>query len=104
MHLSPEQPSVGQRKRLRRVERRASQAVKTALANGKISPRRADTLLYLSENRQQEELDKIFQAQTLATLRAKAAVEILKAHLASGTRDLVKLRGDLREALGECVE
>src|SRR5260370_41275195 len=91
--------SVGQRKRLRRVELRATQAVKTALADGKISPRRADTLLYLSAQRQKEELDKILRAQTQGALRAKRAVEILGAHLATGSRDLVKLRGDLHQAL-----
>jgi hypothetical protein len=93
--------SVGQKKRLRRVELRATQAVKTALADGKISLRRADTLLYLSAAGQAEQLDKILRAQTQSALRAKRAVEILKAHLAAGSRDLVKLRGDLHEALSE---
>jgi hypothetical protein len=99
MRSTPEQPSVGQRKRLRRVELRAIQAVKDALQAGLISPRRADTLLYLSADRQQEELDKILRARTQAALRAKRAVEILKIHLAAGSRDLIKLRGDLRAAL-----
>jgi hypothetical protein len=91
--------SPGTRKRLRRVERRATPAVKTALANGQISPRRADTLLYLEPAQQQEELEKILVARTQATGRAKRAAEILQVHLVSGTRDLVKLRIDLREAL-----
>jgi hypothetical protein len=93
--------SVGQKKRLRRVEKRATQAVKTALADGKISLRRADTLLYLSADCQAEQLDKILRAREQGALRAKRAVEILKAHLAAGSRDLVKLRGDLHEALSE---
>jgi hypothetical protein len=80
---------------------RASQPVKDALASGKITPKRADLLLYLEPGQQEQELGKILVARTQAACRAKRVVEILKAHLASGTRDLVKLRGDLREALGE---
>lgn len=91
--------SPGTRKRLRRVERRATPAVKTALANGQISPRRADTLLYLEPAQQEQELEKILVARTQAAGRAKRVVEIFKIHLAAGNRDLVKLRVDLRKAL-----
>jgi hypothetical protein len=80
---------------------RASQPVKDALQAGLISPRRADGLLYLSPMQQQDKLEKILVARTQAAGRAKKVVEILKAHLGAGNRDLVKLRGDLREALAE---
>jgi hypothetical protein len=99
MHSTRKEPSVGQRKRLRRIALRASQPVKDALQAGLISPRRADRLLYLEPAQQEQELAKILVARTQAAGRAKRVVEILQAHLATGTRDLVKLRGDLREAL-----
>lgn len=91
--------SPGTRKRISRIRRRAIAQVREAYENGQISARRADTLLYLEPAQQEQELGKILTAKTRAASRARQAVAILKIHLASGTRNLVKLQSDLRLAL-----
>jgi hypothetical protein len=93
--------SPGQKKRLRRIELRASRSLKDALATGTISPRKADTLLYLPETEQRIELERILHEQERTALRCKAAVQTIKRHLDSGSKDLIKLRSDLREALSQ---
>jgi hypothetical protein len=93
--------SPGQRKRLRRIQLRASQPVKDALVRGLISPRRADTLLYLPEIEGQQQLERILSRQKQSALRCKTAVRILREHLEKGSRDLVGLRRDLRRALSQ---
>jgi hypothetical protein len=90
--------SPGQRKRLRRIELRASQPVKDAFARSLISARCADRLLYLVEPEQQTELERILHDREQMALRCKAAVQTIKRHLNSGSKDLLQLRSDLREA------
>jgi hypothetical protein len=93
--------SPGQRKRLRRIQLRATSELKDALATGAITPRKADTLLYLPVPEQQAELQRILHHRARMVLRCKAAVQTIKRHLDSGSKDLLKLRSDLREVLSQ---
>src|SRR6516225_2294016 len=61
--------SPAQRKRLRRLQLRASQPIQDALAAGVISIRRADILLHLPENEQKSQLDRILRSKQTEILR-----------------------------------
>jgi hypothetical protein len=89
--------SPGQKKRLRRVERRACEEVKAALARGDITLRRADTLLYLPTSEQKLKLERILADKERTAIRCRRAVEILRRHMAAGSKDLLRLRSDLRK-------
>jgi hypothetical protein len=91
--------SPGQKKRLRRIALRASEPVKDALARGAITPRRADSLLYLSESEQQRELERLLHSQSRTQQRCRTAVRILREYLAAGRRDLAGFQRDLHQAL-----
>jgi hypothetical protein len=93
--------SPGHKKRLRRIQLRASSELKDALASGVLSARKADSLLYLPESEQEQELAQIRRAKTRMTLRAQLAVTTIRRHLDSGSRDLHKLRRDLHKALAQ---
>jgi hypothetical protein len=91
--------SLGTKKRLSRIRRRATQEVRAAFEAGKISARRADTLLYLEPKEQLAELEHLLAVREDARRRSKIAAEIIRRHLALGQRDLQKLRQDLKTAL-----
>jgi hypothetical protein len=91
--------SPGQKKRLRRVELRACEEVKAALSKGDISPRRADTLLYLPVGEQKLELERILAEKGERAFRCRRVVEILRRHLAAGSNDLLRLQRDLHKGL-----
>jgi hypothetical protein len=87
------------KKRLSRIRRRATVEVQAAYTAGKISARKADQLLYLPEDRQRAELERILSDQEDIKRRRKIAVEVIRRHLALGRRDLVALQEDLNRAL-----
>jgi len=89
--------SLGQKKRLRRVELRACEEVKAALARGDITPRCADILLYLPAGEQKRELERILTGKANTVSRCRRVVEILRKHLATGSKDLLRLQADLHE-------
>jgi hypothetical protein len=91
--------SPGQKKRLRRIQLRATRELKDALASGAVTPRKADTLLYLSPSAQQTELARILQDRARTVLRCKVAAQTIQQHLDAGAQDLRKLQRDLRTAL-----
>jgi hypothetical protein len=91
--------SLGHRKRLRRLELRASPEIKEALASGAISPRFADSLLYLPPQEQVTQLGARLAAGEALQRRSKIAVEIIRMHIDRKSKDLAALRTDLRKAL-----
>ena len=92
-------PSQGHLKRLRRIERRASQAIKAALAAGRIAPRFADQLLYLCPTEQTMRLERRLATQDDVACRSRIAAKVIKEHIDGGRIDLQKLQQDLRIAL-----
>src|SRR5215469_974200 len=91
--------SLGTRKRISRISRRAIPEVAEAYRQGRISARRADSLLYLNPIEQREKISSMLSEQNASVRREKIAASILRKHLAEGRRDLVALREDLRIAL-----
>jgi hypothetical protein len=95
--------SVGQKKRLSRIARRAEPEVRAAFEAGKISARRADTLLYLEPAQQLAELTRLLAVQEEAARRSRIVASIIKAHVAAGRRDLVVLDKELRTTLSSAT-
>jgi hypothetical protein len=91
--------SVGTRKRISRISRRAIPEVQAAYVSGKISARRADTLLYLPSEQQSVELARILAIQEQSAERSRIAAAVIQAHVGAGRRDLVALKNDLQFAL-----
>jgi hypothetical protein len=91
-------PSIGTKKRIARIRKRATPEVQRAFEQGRISARRADVLLYLPQEEQRRELAHILAAQQDAKRRSQVAAEVIKAHLAAGKRDLTLLQKDLQLA------
>lgn len=91
--------SKGTKKRLSRIRRRAIPEVLEAFEAGKISARRADTLLCLQPDEQRAQLNALLAEQALIARRSRIAAQVIKAHVSSGRRDLTALRQDLRLAL-----
>jgi hypothetical protein len=88
------------KKRLSRITRRALPETQKAFAEGKISARRADTLLYLEPKEQLAELNRILSAREDLTRRSQIAVQVIRKHLNRGVQpSLAALREDLRLAL-----
>jgi hypothetical protein len=92
-------PSQGHTKRLRRLEKRASPEIKAALASGKISPRFADSLLYVPLQEQVARLNGHLAAKEDRERRSQIAAQVIKEHLSAGRRDLLALKKDLLLAL-----
>ena len=92
-------PSEGQKKRLSRIHRRATPPVVQAYEAGKISARKADTLLYLEPDAQLAELNKILERQNEVARRSRITTKVLRDYVERGSRDLVALRKDLQLAL-----
>ena len=92
-------PSIGTRKRLVRITRRALPETREAFAQGRISARRADQLLYLPVQEQLAELNRILTSQEDAARRRRIAATVIRQYVHSGKRDLVALRKDLQLAL-----
>src|SRR5262249_45332077 len=83
--VSPKWPpmlSVGTKKRIARIRRRAIAEVLEAYQQGRISARRADILLYLPQDEQRAELGRILSLQEDTKHRNKIAVEVIRRHLA----------------------
>jgi hypothetical protein len=91
--------SAGQKKRLSRIARRAEPEVRAAFESGKISARRADTLLYLPPEEQLIELNCLLAVQAEAARRTRIATAVIKRHIDAGRHDLVALKADLQLAL-----
>jgi hypothetical protein len=91
--------SPGHRKRLERIGRRADPSVKNALQNGFISARKADELLYLPPEIQQQKISDLLAEQTELARRGKLAVRVIKAHIDAGRHDLAGLGKDLLREL-----
>ena len=91
--------SVGTKKRIARIARRAIPEVLEAYQQGAISARRADTLLYLPPAQQRAELDRILAAQQNGAERSRIAAEVIRHHVDAGRRDLAVFREDLKMAL-----
>jgi hypothetical protein len=96
--------SAGQKKRLSRIARRAEPEVRAAFEAGRISARRADTLLYLEPAQQLAELHRLLSVQEARAQRARIAAEVIRQYVQAGKRDLVALREDLRTALSSSIE
>jgi hypothetical protein len=91
--------SAGARKRISRIKRRAAPEVVRAFEAGKISARRADTLLYLDSEEQLAALSShLAQTQDVAR-RSQIAAAVIKTHIDAGRRDLLALQEELRRAL-----
>ena len=91
--------SAGHRKRLSRIVRRATPEVQRAFAEGRISARRADQLLYLEPTQQLAELGRILAAQEESKRRSRIAALVIREYVQAGRRDLVSLKRDLQLAL-----
>ena len=87
-------PSAGQRKRISRIRPRAIPEVVQAFEAGKISARRADTLLYLPPDEQRAQLNALLAEQALIARRSRIAAEVIRKHLKAWRRDLLALRKD----------
>jgi ParB-like chromosome segregation protein Spo0J len=92
-------PSAGTKKRLSRIRRRAAPEVQAAFEAGKISARKADTLLYLPEEQQRAELERILSQKEDAVRRSRIATAVIREYVQAGKRDLAGLRKDLQLAL-----
>jgi hypothetical protein len=97
--------SPGQRKRLSRIARRASPAVREAFERGQISARRADTLLYLSPDEQVARLAELLSQQDIKARTYQRAASVIDAYLqehCSPKRiDLHELGCLIREAVAQ---
>jgi len=91
--------SAGQKKRLSRIARRATPEVQKAFAEGRISARRADQLLYLEPAQQLAELHRLLAVQDEAARRSRIVAEVIQRHVNNGNRDIVALQTDLQLAL-----
>jgi hypothetical protein len=91
--------SPGTKKRISRINRRAVPEVAQAYRQGRISARRADTLLYLPLEEQRRELDRILAEQEKTSQRSKIAAAILRDYVARGCGNLHALQQDLKTAL-----
>jgi hypothetical protein len=96
-------PSTGTKKRISRIARRATPEVQKAFTDGKISARRADTLLYLEPEQQLTELNHLLSVQEEAARRSRIAAEVIRQYVQCGKRDLVALRADLQLALSSVL-
>jgi ParB-like chromosome segregation protein Spo0J len=91
--------SLGTRKRLSRIKRRACPEVQAVFASGLISGRKADTLLYLPVEEQRATIARILAEREAVARRSRIATEIIRGYVEAGCRDLVMLQKDLRDAL-----
>jgi hypothetical protein len=91
--------SPGTKKRLSRIARRATPDVQKAFAEGRISARRADQLLYLEPAHQLALLGRLLSVQEDAQRRSKIATAVIREYVQAGRRDLVALKKDLQFAL-----
>jgi hypothetical protein len=93
--------SVGTRKRLSRIRRRATKAVRQSYEKGLISARRADDLLYLPKRKQAKELAAILNERETRERVAHTAAETINSYLASnsGKVDLLELASRIRAAI-----
>ena len=80
--------SVGTKKRLSRIHRRALPEVVRVFEDGQISARRADQLLYLEPAQQLAQLQHLLSVREEARRRSKIAAAVIKAHIDSDRRDL----------------
>jgi hypothetical protein len=92
-------PSIGTKKRISRIARRAAPEVQKAFADGQINARRADTLLYLEPEQQLVELEHLLSVPEEAARRSRIAAAVIRRHVNTGSRDLMALREDLKTAI-----
>jgi len=90
--------SVGTKKRLSRIRRRAIAEVQATFARGDISAKKADLLLYLEPAQQSVELQRLLSVREEAARRSRIAA-VIRRHVKGGNRDIVALRADLQLAL-----
>jgi hypothetical protein len=99
--------SLGQRKRISRIRRRASPAVREAFKRGQISVRRADTLLYLEPPEQEARLAEFLAGRDTKVRAYQRAAGIINAYLQERRSpkriDLHELECRIREALAHSV-
>jgi hypothetical protein len=91
--------SVGTKKRLSRIRRRAIAEVQATFARGDISAKKADLLLYLEPAQQSVELQRLLSVREEAARRSRIAAAVIRRHVKGGNRDIVALRADLQLAL-----
>jgi hypothetical protein len=94
--------SKGHLKRLSRIRRRAIPAVREAYANGLISARRADTLLYLAKSEQAKQLAALLTERETRKRTALLAAGTIEGYLkerADSSVDLFELQNRIRQAL-----
>jgi hypothetical protein len=90
------------RKRIGRIAKRCVPEVLEAIGRGYLSASTVDKFWRdLSADEQQERLTQLIERKDRDRLRCRVVVEILRAHLASGAKDLHGLRRDLRRAISE---
>lgn len=94
--------SPGTLKRISRIRRRATPAVRQAYENGEISAKRADLLLYLPASEQATQLEAQLEAARAREHKNKLAADAIRDYLNSlngGRVDLQELGQRIREAL-----
>ena len=90
------------RKRMGRIAKRCVPEVLDAVARGYLSPSSADKFYRgLPADEQRERVQRKIEGKDRDRTRCRVVVEILRAHLASGAKDLHGLRRDLRRAISE---
>jgi hypothetical protein len=95
-------PSVGTLKRISRIRRRATPAVRQAYENGEISAKRADLLLYLAAGEQATQLEACLRQARAKECANRLVADTIRTYLNSlnGRRvDLHELGQRIREAL-----
>ena len=89
-------------KRARRIAKRCVPEVVEAVGRGYLSPSSADKIWRsLPEREQHERIKRLIERKDRDRSRCRLVVEILRAHLDSGTRDLHDLKRDLFKAFCE---
>ena len=91
--------SKATKKRLSRIRKARLRGSSGSFSAGKISARRADTLLYLEPEEQRQELARILAEREVAVHRSRIAAEVIRGFVTAGRRDLVALQKHLRCAL-----
>lgn len=90
------------KKRAGRIAKRCISEVMEAIEQGYLSPSSADKVYrYLTPEEQRERIGRLRERKDRDRSRCRLVVEILRAHLDSGTRDLHDLKRDLLKALCE---
>ena len=95
--------SAGTRKRISRINRRATAEVRTAYEAGQISARRADQLLYLRPSKQRRELDRLLTESSDRERRYRVAAEVIERYLETRQTQPIDIQGvaqQIRAAIG----